>query len=75
MTPCSECNSNEVYQYHKPVAAMGGYGPDLLPKLASGIFSGAKLLPVVCAECGYIRFYASKEARAKLRDSKHWVQV
>jgi len=54
---------------------MGGYGPDLLPKLAPGFLKSAKLLPVVCIDCGYIRLYAAKETRYNLEDSKHWEQV
>lgn len=72
MTPCPECNSKEVYRYKEPIDAQGGYGPDLLPKLARGLFAGAKFVPVVCAECGYTRFYATKEARYNLPDSEHW---
>lgn len=75
MKPCPECNSKEVYRYKKPIDAEGGYGPDLLPKLASSWYSTAKLIPVVCLECGYIRFYAAKEARHNLESSEHWEQV
>jgi predicted nucleic-acid-binding Zn-ribbon protein len=72
MKPCPECGSDKVYRYKKNVDALGGYGPDLLPKLSGGIFSPAKLLPVVCLDCGYMRLYASKEARYKLETSDHW---
>ena len=75
MKTCPECNSNKVYQYKEDIESGGGYGPDLLPKAAPGMFSIAKLLPVVCVECGYIRLYASEKAREKLEASKHWVQV
>jgi len=75
MKPCPECHSDNVYRYKKDIDSQGGYGPDLLPKLSSGLFSTAKFLPVICAECGYVRFYASKDALAKLETSKHWVRV
>ncbi len=72
MKPCPECGSNNVYRYKEYVAASGGYGPDLLPKLASSWLSAAKFLPVVCIDCGYVRFFAAKEVRYKLADSEHW---
>ena len=72
MKPCPECKSNNVYRYKQQIDAAGGYGPDLLPKLAPNIFSHAKCLPLVCADCGYIRLYASPEALRKLENSKHW---
>jgi predicted nucleic-acid-binding Zn-ribbon protein len=75
MKPCPECHSNEIYQYKEDIESGGGYGPDLLPKLSSGLFSIAKFLPVVCSECGYVRFYAAKEALDKLKTSKDWVQL
>ena len=73
MKPCPECHSDKVYRYKDFVDAQGGYGPDLLPKLAPGIFKTSKILPVVCVECGYVRFFASKEARYNLESSEHWL--
>lgn len=75
MKPCPECDSKNVYRYKEPIAAEGAYGPALLPKLASGWFSTAKFLPVVCLDCGYIRFYAAKETRYNLENSEHWHEV
>ena len=75
MKPCPECHSKEVYRYKKQIDAEGGYGPDLLPKLASRWYSTAKLTPVVCLDCGYMRFYAAKEARHNLATSDHWAKV
>jgi len=72
MKPCPECNSTNLYQYKEAVEAGGAYGPNLLPKLESRWFSSAKFLPVVCADCGFVRLYASKESRDKLKESKHW---
>ena len=75
MKPCPECQSKNIYRYKKYVDSEGGYGPELLPKLGKGIFSSPKLLPVVCLDCGLIRFYAEKEARYNLETSKHWEAV
>ena len=75
MKPCPECNSDKVYRYKEHIEAGGAYGPNLLPKLASGMFSTARLLPVVCIECGYLRLYASKVAMSQIETSEHWVQL
>lgn len=72
MKPCPECNSDNVYRYKEPIDAGGAYGPNLLPKLASGWFSSAKFLPVVCLNCGFTRFYASEKSRQNLKTSKYW---
>lgn len=71
MSPCPECRSEEVYRYEEPIdtSTIGG---ELLPKLASGRFSAAKILPVVCASCGYIRYFADGEALARLTTSTGW---
>ncbi len=74
MKPCSECKSDRVYQYKKHME-FGGFGGELLPGLAPGTFSLATFLPVVCFDCGYIRFFASKEARDKLEASDVWTQI
>ncbi|MFT6132528.1 MAG: transcriptional regulator with XRE-family HTH domain [Shewanella sp.] len=74
MKLCSECKSDEVYQY-KESMEFGGFGGELLPGLASGVFSLAKFLPIICADCGHIRFFASKEARDKLESSNDWKRV
>lgn len=74
MSPCPECRSDDVYQYEKLVdtTTLGG---EMLPKLASSTFSSAKVLPVVCASCGYTRFFADPEARKKLQTAKGWTHV
>lgn len=74
MSPCPECRSEEVYQYKEPVdtTTIGG---EMLPKLSSSTFSSAKVLPVVCGSCGYVRFFADADARAKLPTAKGWTQV
>lgn len=74
MKPCSECKSDRVYQYKKHME-FGGFGGELLPGLAPSMFSLAKFLPVVCFDCGHIRFFASKEAREKLEASDNWEEI
>lgn len=74
MKPCSECKSDRVYQYKKHTE-FGGFGGELLPGLAPGMFSLAKFLQVICLDCGHIRFFASKEARDKLENSDDWAQI
>jgi len=74
MKPCPECKSNNVYQCTE-FADSTTIGGELLPKLSSSMFSSAKIRPVICAECGYLRYYVSKEALQILEGSNHWVQV
>ena len=73
--PCPKCGSTEQYAYKEefdPIETMGG---SLLPRLQKGIFSTAKYLPIVCADCGNMRFFAAKDARKRLIDSKDWHRV
>ena len=74
MKPCPECKSDNIYQCKEPVdtTTIGG---GLLPGLSSSIFYSAKALPVVCADCGYLRYFVAQEALAKLSDSEHWEKV
>lgn len=74
MKSCPECKSERVYQYKKDIE-FGGFGGELLPGLASATFSLATFRPVVCFDCGYMRFYASPEARNKLEKSGDWNQM
>ena len=71
MSPCPECRSDDVYEYQELVDSSIRVG-ELLPKLAPSHFAAAKILPVVCASCGYLRLFADEDAREKLRDSKDW---
>ena len=74
MKPCPECNSEEVYRFNKSIPSYGAGGPTLLP--GGGILdAGGTILPVVCTECGYLRYYASKESLSRIREKKSWVQV
>ena len=74
MKTCSECKSENMYKYKEYIDSEAGYSA-LLPKLASGMLSTAKILPVICADCGTVKLYASEEARGKLETSKHWLPV
>lgn len=74
MKPCPECKSGNIYQY-EDYMEFGGFGGELLPKLSSGMLSLAKFRPVICFDCGHIRFFASQEARNKLENSKSWKRV
>lgn len=71
---CSDCRSTRLYEYESDVdtTTIGG---ELLPKLSSGVFGSAKVRPVVCAECGLLKYYAAKDAIEKLAASKHWKLV
>jgi transcriptional regulator with XRE-family HTH domain len=75
MKPCPVCGSNEIYQYKDYFPNPGSAGGEtLLPGLDSS-FLGAKICPTVCHSCGYVRVFASEEARKKLKASKHWKVV
>jgi transcriptional regulator with XRE-family HTH domain len=75
MKPCPVCRSNEIYQYREYFPNPGGAGGEtLLPGLDS-LLAGATIRPTVCHSCGYVRVFASEEARKKLKTSKHWKVV
>lgn len=75
MKPCAVCGSNEIYEYEEyftDPASVGG--ATLLPGLG-GMLWAAKMRPSVCETCGHVQFFASEEARRKLKESKHWKPV
>lgn len=74
MSPCPECRSDQVYRY-KDLIDPTTLGTELLPKLASGRFSSAKMWCVVCGDCGFLRYFVAEQALEKLRSSKHWHRV
>lgn len=74
MPTCPECNSEELFQY-KDLIDTTTIGGELLPKLASGRFSSAKMRAVVCGECGFLRYFVDNEALQKMKASKHWDRV
>lgn len=71
MTPCPHCRSDRVFESDKPIdtSTIGG---ELLPKLAPGPFSSAKMRAVVCGDCGLLRYFVDSAALQKLDSSKHW---
>ena len=74
MNQCPECKSENVYRCKESVdtTTIGG---ELLPKLSSSIFSSAKIHPIICGDCGYLRNYVSKDALAKLEKSPYWEKI
>lgn len=71
---CGECGSERIYRYTGLVDS-STIGGELLPKLASGRFSSAKLRCFVCGDCGYVRYFADEEAVARLASSGEWELV
>ncbi len=71
---CPECKSEDVFQYNDLIdtTTIGG---ELLPKLASGRFSSAKMRAVVCGDCGFLRYFVADDALEKLKSSTHWSRV
>ena len=74
MSTCPECDSKELYQYKDAIETTTISG-DLLPNLGSGMFTSAKVRPVICANCGNLKLYVSKAAIEKMKTSGHWKQV
>jgi predicted nucleic-acid-binding Zn-ribbon protein len=74
MKSCPECGSNEVYRYDGEVHMYGGAG-ELLPGLAGGIWSAPKAFPVVCSECGHLRFFVAPESLANMKRAQKWKLV
>ena len=52
----------------------GGHAPNYLPGLGT-FLRAAKFTLVVCRDCGLTRFFASPEARAKLKESGKWKSI
>ena len=75
MKPCPACGSNEIYQHKDYFPNPGGAGGETLLPGLGGLFFGAEICPTVCNSCGYVRIFASEEARKKLKTSKHWKVV
>lgn len=74
MTPCPECRSDDVFRCRDLVDSTT-IGGELLPKLSSRKFSSARLRPVVCAGCGFVRFFVDGDARSRLASSSRWERV
>ena len=74
MNTCPECDSRDIYRYKEEIDTTTISG-ELLPKLGSGMFTSAKVRPVICANCGNLRFYLSKAAIEKMKTSEHWKEL
>jgi len=73
MKSCPECGSNEVDRYDGEVQMYGG-AEDLLPGLG-GMVSSSKACPVMCGECGHLRFFIAPTSLAKRKRATQWKLV
>ena len=73
-SPCPNCDGGNVFVTEKDVSAGGGHAPNFLPGLGS-FFAAERLNVVVCSDCGLMRFFASRTAREKLKESEKWKRV
>jgi len=74
ITPCPNCSGSNLFRSRRPVSAGGGYAPNYLPGLGRWLSSG-RFDIVVCRDCGLTRFFAQREATAKLGESGRWERV
>jgi ribosomal protein L37E len=76
MNRCRQCDKQSLYKT-EGVLASGGYGPDLLPGIASswGFRGRPKFQVVVCSECGLTQFHADEQTRTKLSTSDKWTKI
>lgn len=74
MKICPECHSNNTYRYKKTVATHSGAGTDLLPGL-DGFFRFGEFIPVVCGDCGYVRFFTTEGSLKGVKASKLWEKL
>ncbi len=73
MTPCPNCQSNEVYAYKETVPFTGKH-VSYLPGLGT-MFSAAYVKPVLCAECGLTRYFAQDDARERVKTNGGWEKL
>ncbi len=74
MSPCPECRSDRVFQYKGSIQTTTLSG-ELVPKLAGRSLTSTKIRPVVCGDCGYLRYFVDQDALDRLERSKHWNRV
>jgi len=74
LSPCPSRGSDQVYE-SKTLVDTTTIGGELLPRLATRRLSSAKMRPVVCGDCGYLRYFVDAEALDKLKTSEHWRPV
>ena len=71
---CIDCGGSNLFKNSAGVSGANGYAANYLPGLG-GFLYGAKLYPVVCQDCGLVRFYTDEDARSKLSESKYWERL
>ncbi len=74
VTPCPNCHGTTLYESGELSAHTGQHGENLLPGLGS-FCRFARFTIVVCRDCGLMRFFASRQATAKLKESRKWRPV
>jgi predicted nucleic-acid-binding Zn-ribbon protein len=62
-TSCSHCGAEELHS--RRVSSYGGHGPYILKGLGR-LFHYADFDVVVCANCGFMQFFAEKAAYEQL---------
>lgn len=73
VAPCPNCRSTSLFQSPE-VGAGGGHAPNYLPGLG-GFLTAEKFVLVVCEDCGLTRFFARREATAKLPHARKWKRL
>ncbi len=73
LAPCPNCGGNTLYRSPE-ISSGGGHAPNYLPGLGRFILS-ARFTLVVCRDCGLTRFFASSQARARLKEARKWKPV
>lgn len=71
---CIECGGSNLFKHTKGITGANGYAANYLPGLG-GFLYGASLYPVVCQDCGLVRFFTNEDARSKLEESKLWERL
>jgi hypothetical protein len=66
---CIHCGGGTLYTFR--TASATTHSPPFLRGLGS-FLRFAKVDVVVCAQCGFMQFFADESARTKLAESKHW---
>jgi len=67
---CPGCGGRTLYRGPE-TSSGGGHAPNYLAGLGR-FWRSARFTLLVCRDCGLTRFYASPEARAKLKESSRW---
>jgi predicted nucleic-acid-binding Zn-ribbon protein len=70
---CLNCHGTDLYR-SREISAGGGHAPNYLPGLGRFLVA-QKFFLVVCADCGFARFFVRQEGRPRLRESSRWTRV